>query len=131
MSQLRIQLEKPVPFYKPGEILRAVAGWHLDAPQTRIEARLCWFSGGQVVPESRIVETIALEEPALDDKRPVSFQLPAAPYSFHGAMTMLGWAVEIVALPSNQSARVIFHLSPTGSSVNLFPADELDESDGL
>jgi len=91
-----------------------------------MEVRLCWFSGGQVVPESRIVETVAFEQPALDDKRPVSFQLPAAPYSFHGARTMLGWAVEIVALPSNHNARTIFHLSPSGSPVDLFPSDELD-----
>src|SRR5881392_3964761 len=108
MNQLRIQLDRESLFYKPGELLRGTAHWHLDVPQRRVEVRLCWFTGGHVIPESRVVDTIRFQAPAAGDKRPFSFRLPLAPYSFFGSRSLLGWAVELVTLPANQSVRAVF-----------------------
>ena len=111
MNQLRIQLERQPPLYKPGETLRGKADWHIDAPQ-QLQIRLCWFVGGGAIPESRVVEKTNVQAVSLNDCRPFSFRLPAAPYSFFGSLAMLGWAVELVGLAANQSARATFQLAP-------------------
>lgn len=82
-------------------------------------ALLCWFTAGRVIPETSVVDKLVFKQPAKTDARPFSFRLPSAPYSFNGGLAMLGWAIELVALPMNESTRRMFDLSPTGGPVSL------------
>jgi len=83
--------------------------------------RLCWFTGGEVIPEATLVECITFRHPKLAETRPFRFRLPQSPYSFQGTFTTLLWAVELVLLPSQQCVRALFTMSPTGQPLLLQP----------
>ena len=119
MNQMRIGLREERNNFEPGEELTGAAGWELDSPPTAVEVRLLWFTRGKGTEDVEVVNTVLLENPQAAEARPFKFHLPAAPYSFSGKLISLLWAVEVVALPKNQSARIEFVMAPGGQEVVL------------
>jgi len=68
-----------------------------------------------------VVETVRFEPPLPEEARPFRFLAPAEPYSFSGKLISLLWALEVVALPGHESARLDLTISPTGKEVLLNP----------
>lgn len=121
MRQLEIGLRENRTGYRPGDELSGAATWKLEKPAEAIEIRLGWLTAGKGTPDSQIVDTRRLERPALESVESFTFTLPAEPYSFSGQLITLTWAVEVVVLPGEESARAGFVLSPTGQEIILTP----------
>jgi hypothetical protein len=119
MSQLRLGFREDRRNYRPGEELVGAAGWELSKPPTAVEARLIWFTRGKGTGDVGVVETVRLEQCQAAGARPFRFQLPPQPWSFSGKLISLVWAVELVALPSQESTRLEFVLGPEGKEVVL------------
>jgi len=112
MNQLRIHLAEHRSGFRPGEVLRGAAEWQLERAPAAIEAHLCWFVEVQGLAETRRVQTIRFDRPPASEKREFEFQLPEGPYSFVGALAVLGWAIELVVLPDMEFTQVFFNLGP-------------------
>ena len=128
MSQLILQLAEGRKGYRPSELLRGTAAWQLAQAPTTVEVRLCWFIQIQDISEVRRVQTLRYDRPAASERRTFEFQLPDAPYSYSGALALLGWAVELVALPEQEFTQVFFHLGPNGHPIGLHRQLKADES---
>ena len=126
MSVLKIQLEDGFA-HRPGDRLRGVATWEFPQAPRNLEIRLCWVIGGAGVAEARCVESGRIEAPPPQGSHCFEFVLPDGPCSYHGSLTFLHWAAEIIAWPGRQCARVSFTLGPDGKAVGLFPSAEEDE----
>ena len=72
------------------------------------------------VPEVRVVQTVRYDAPLAQEQRSFEFVLPAAPYSYAGALATLSWAIELVAIPEKEFVRVLFKLGPHADVVELF-----------
>jgi hypothetical protein len=121
MSQLQVRLEDGRSGFRPGAELRGTASWHLDAAVRKIELRLCWFTQGIGIAEAGIIETVSIDRPDRDGGQSFAFRLPESPLSYTGALSALWWAVELVVLPSQECAHIVFCLSPTGHPIPLVP----------
>lgn len=119
MSQLKIGIRDDRTAFRPGEELVGAAGWELAQAPKAIEVRLLWFTRGKGTEDAGVVETVRFEQPQATEARPFQLQLPLAPYSFSGKLISLLWAVELVVLPSKESARVEFVLAPEGQEIRL------------
>ncbi|MCB1125357.1 MAG: hypothetical protein KDM81_02595 [Verrucomicrobiae bacterium] len=122
MNELKIGILEDQAAFRPGELLRGGAGWQVGEPPRSVETRLFWYTKGKGTEDVEVVATESFERPQMQDARPFEFRLPAAPYSFSGKLISLIWAVELVAQPSGDAARVEFVLSPTGHEILLHEA---------
>jgi hypothetical protein len=119
MSKLKIGTRDDRRNFRPGEELAGAAGWELEKEAKVIEVRLIWFTRGKGTEDVGLMETVRFDQPQLAEARPFQFRLPAAPYSFSGKLISLLWALELVVLPSKESARFEFVLAPDGKEVLL------------
>ncbi len=119
MSKLNVQLAEGRKGFRPREGLRGTAEWELDRAPAVIEVRLCWFVEVQGVVETRRVQTLRFDRPLAGERREFQLLLPDGPYSFVGALAVLGWAVELVVLPNLEFMQVFFDLSPRAGVVFL------------
>jgi hypothetical protein len=124
MSKLRIGTRDERRSFRPGEEITGAAGWEMDKPPQAVEVRLIWFTRGKGTEDVGLVETVRFDQPKAAEARPVRFVLPAEPCSFSGRLISLRWALELVALPDKQSARLEFVLGPEGREVVLPHAPE-------
>jgi hypothetical protein len=122
MNTLHIRLIDDRQQFRPGETIRGEASWQLTRSAQIIEARLCWFTSGRTIPEAGLIGRCSFARPQLSETRPFEFVLPEGPYSFQGALIQLDWAIELVALPSEDCARTVFSVSPDGQPILLQPA---------
>ena len=119
MNPLTIELTGARAAYPPGAEVTGHLAWSLPAAPHRLELRLFWHTRGKGSPDVQVVETLAFDYPRATDHREFRVRLPAAPYSFSGKLISLLWALELVALPGNQTARAELTLSPTGAELHL------------
>lgn len=105
--------------FQPGETISAAAEWELGAAPQAIEARLFWHTSGKGNPDLAIVQTLHWERLAARDRREFEFRLPREPFSFSGKLISLAWAIELVELPTGESARLEIVVSPTGREILL------------
>jgi hypothetical protein len=105
--------------FQPGETISAAAEWELRAPPAAIEARLFWHTSGKGCPDLMIVQTLHWEQLEAKGRREFELRLPREPFSFSGKLISLAWAVELVELPSGESARLEIVVSPTGQEIIL------------
>lgn len=119
MSMLRIETRDHQTQFHPGEEIVGTASWLLDQPPEAVELRLFWYTRGKGTDEVNIVETVRFDHPAQEERRPFRVTLPQSPYSFSGKLISLIWALELVALPSEDAERLDITLSPTGEEVVL------------
>ncbi len=116
MAVLRVKPEKS--WVRPGETLRVRLAWHLDAGVDGLEARLLWFTEGRGARDVGVAATHSLDGGLLDGEEEVSFTAPPGPYSFHGRLITLQWAVEL-ATSAGDAERAFLVLAPTPVPVEL------------
>ncbi len=105
--------------FAPGEEISGEAAWQFIEPIEVIELRLFWYTAGKGTTDVQVVEVQRFESPGAHQRRAFRFKLPEGPCSFSGKLISLSWALELVALPSGQSQRLEFALSPCGREINL------------
>lgn len=104
---------------RPGGTLEGEATWTLSEPAPSLRLKLAWTTEGQGAdPEPVVVETQTIEQPETEGRRPYSFKLPDAPWSFEGTLFSLRWYVELEESPSRYD-RGEFVVSPTGEPIRV------------
>ena len=118
-NELKIAVRKQPAAFQPGEEIAGAAQWRLKHAPHAVEVRLVWHTRGRGIEDVAVAETIQFPNPLQDDTRPFTITAPEAPYSFSGSLITLEWALELVALPSNDNARVDIVIAPGGAAVDL------------
>jgi hypothetical protein len=119
MSECSILLpEDRVSFY-PGDTMTGTVSWNLDEPPRVVELRLFWRTEGKGDQDLEIAGVVRYENPSQRDEEAFEFALPDGPCSFSGKLISLIWALELVALPSEETERLEFFMSPTGEEILL------------
>lgn len=119
MSWLTLETSGGRTDCRPGDVISGTAGWNLDAAPAAVEVRLFWYTEGRGTQDVQIVECARFEGPLANERRDFRFQLPAEPYTFSGKLISLRWALEVVALPSEEAQRLEITVSPTGKEILL------------
>jgi len=119
MSELKILLRDEQRNFRGGDTVEGVAGWRLEKPPTSVEARLFWFTRGKGTEDVGLVNQVRFDAPQQEEGRKFSFRLPTEPWSFSGQLVSLIWALELVAEPGGDTARVELIVSPTGQEILL------------
>lgn len=123
MSEVKIDVRKRPAEFEPGEEIVGAAQWLLARTPEAVEARLLWYTGrGPYVAD--VIETVRFEGALKDDTRPFRFTAPEAPYSYCGRLLTLCWAVELMAYPNRESARVELVIAPGGRALEFPPMAE-------
>ena len=103
--------------YRPGATVRGTARWFLLDPPASVELRLFWFTRGKGTEDVKVVETVSFDSPAAEASHTFQLRLPPEPYSFSGRLIAIIWAIEVVAKPGGETARIEITVSPTGHEV--------------
>jgi hypothetical protein len=119
MSELSILLPEGRFSFFPGETMTGTVSWNLDTVPEVVELRLFWRTEGKGDQDLEISGVVRYENPSQRDEEAFEFTLPDGPYSFSGKLISLIWALELIALPSEETERVEFILSPTGQEILL------------
>jgi hypothetical protein len=119
MSDLRVKTIDDRVAFEPGEELTGAVYWKLQSPPERLDLRLFWFTRGKGTEDAAVVEEMPLDRPLAEEARPFRFRLPEGPYSFSGKLISLIWALELVAKPSKEVARVELTVAPGGREMRL------------
>ncbi len=128
MSGMRVAVSKEPAEYEPGEEIAGGVQWELDRAPESVEARLLWHTVGRSsaggFEDVGVVATVRFDGPQQEDTRSFQFTAPLAPYSFTGQLITLTWAVEVVALPRKENARVELAIAPAGKALELVAVEE-------
>lgn len=116
---LDLTFDEGGPGYEPGGRVSGSASWTAERAPESVEVRLFWYTKGKGDQDLSVVETIVFDSPPATDRRPFSFRLPAAPPSFKGELVELVWAIEVVALPSEEAALRHLVVGPGGRGLLL------------
>jgi hypothetical protein len=118
---LELRLEHGQSSFEPGARVGGIAGWtaRAGAPLTSLELELGWTSLGVGGRDIKIVETVAFADPLPEERRPFIIALPAAPYSFRGALISLSWTLELTAHPGHEKTRIELTIAPDRRAVDL------------
>ena len=116
---VELSLEHGQSAFAPGARVGGVASWVAHAALTHLELQLTWTAQGHGGRDRKIVETVTFEEPQAEERRPFIIALPAAPYSFRGALISLTWSLELTAFPGGETARVDLTVAPDRRLVDL------------
>jgi hypothetical protein len=105
--------------YRPGEEVSGKALCIFDEEPEAVEIRLFWYTEGKGSQDVEIVDVVRIDSPGTRREVEFKFTFPRQPYSFSGKLISLVWAVEAVALPSEQTERLGITVSPTGREISL------------
>jgi len=119
MSILRIKSDGSETWFLPGAAIAGDASWHLDAPAEAVELRLFWYTEGKGTQDVEVEDSIRIEQPEESGQAPFRFQAPEGPYSFSGRLISLSWAIELVALPSEETERLELVIGPQPVEVSI------------
>jgi hypothetical protein len=125
MSTLRITTDDGQTWFSPGSMVNGDASWHLDPEARTIEIRLFWYTEGKGTQDVEVADTQRVEDPGVSGHRRFRLRLPDRPYSFSGTLITLNWALELVALPGNDTARVNLLVGPRPVEVSIRGLREL------
>jgi hypothetical protein len=103
--------------YLPGEMLSGDVRWHFARLQRRVELRLFWHTSGLGARHSALGHRLICEHQTAQGTQGFSFQLPASPYSFRGSLITVEWAIELVAVPSNEAILIPIIIAPNRTEV--------------
>jgi len=123
MSEMMIAVRKQPAEYEPGEEIAGGVQWLLGKAPASVEVRLFWHTTGRGYEDAGVVATVVFDDAKADDTRSFEFVAPQAPYSFTGSLITLRWAVEVVALPHKENARVDLVIAPQGKALVLAKVD--------
>jgi hypothetical protein len=118
MSKISLETANAIRSFEPGASIEVDTAWDLDTQPRAIELRVVWNTRGRTIQDIRIVDTVSLDVSKCERQR-VPLTLPRAPYSFTGKYVSLIWALELVVLPSQDSARFPITIGPGGKEVHL------------
>lgn len=107
-----IELENDGVF-RPGETLRGRVVLAEGVPSRGLELRLFWMTRGRGTEEVGVVGIAPLRDFGF------TFDLPAAPPSFSGALVGIVWAVELVDGDGEGLAMAEFVMAPDGEALRL------------
>ena len=122
MSNLHIDTAEQQTAFEPGAEIEVYLEWDLDEPAEAVELRLVWNTSGKGTTDVAVVKTVRFDGPSQQESRRTTLTLPLSPYSFSGTLVSLIWALELVALPSGESARTEITIGPGGEEVVLSAA---------
>ena len=123
-----IRLERTT--LRPCEILRGKVSWSIEHMPKDLEVRLFWYHGDSAYGEARTLDRCQLGE-AREGKADFEFDLPELPWSIHGQMVRIDWAVELVEKKAGSLALAEFVMSPDGKVVTLGKVDKPITEKGL
>ena len=115
MSLLHLDTDSDA--YLPGSEMRVTFDWNLPEPPDAIEVRLVWNTSGKGDRDLKVAQTLRWDQPDRQGREETVITLPWGPYSFSGKLISLIWAVELVALPKNESARREIVIGPGNAEV--------------
>jgi len=121
MSELNLRLLEARTDFRPGEDVRGTASWILETPPERIEVRLFWYTEGKGDQDVGIAHSKRLSSTALDGSEEFVLTVPDGPLSFSGQLISLYWALELVALPGEETFRQPIVVSHTDRPILLEP----------
>lgn len=124
MNRLEITTDSGETWVRPGDTLSGTAGWELDEPPEAIEIRLFWYTSGKGTRDVGAVDQQRIEDPERYGSVAFRFRIPEGPLSFTGTLITLAWAVEAVALPTEDSGRLDLLVGPTPIEIDLRTALE-------
>jgi hypothetical protein len=116
---LELRLEHGESAFEPGARVSGVAGWSGPAAPARLEVELVWTAQSAAGRDVRIVETVTFGDPLPEERRPFILALPAAPYSFRGALITVSWSLELTAYPGQEKTRLALTIAPGRRAVEL------------
>jgi len=122
MSDPKIAVRNQLAQFQPGEEIAGAAQWQCDRIPETMEVRLLWCttsSANRGFQDICVVDTVRFDVPLQEDTRQFRFTAPDAPYSFSGKLTALDWVLELVALPTNDNARIEIVIAPGGEKIDL------------
>ena len=119
MSDLKIAVRKKSAQYQPGEEIAGAVQWLFEHAPKSVEVRLLWHTSGRGIEDVCVVDTVRFDVPGQEATQTFRFTAPEAPYRFSGRLVTLEWAVELVALPSKDNARVDIAIAPGGETIDL------------
>lgn len=119
MSTLNVETTGGHTEFQPGDDIEVELQWELDEPAQAIELRLVWNTAGKGTTDVQVVRVERIEEPSVSDRRRMTLQAPRSPYSFSGKLVSIVWALELVALPKEESARLEIVIGPAGKEVRI------------
>lgn len=129
MSTLKIGTYENKTQYRPGDEVAGRALWMLDEPPKAVEVRLFWYTEGKGTQDVELIDSVRFDAPSERDQKDFRFTLPDEPYSFSGKLISLIWALELVALPSDDTERLPITVSPTGHEIFLHKGEEIEVGD--
>jgi hypothetical protein len=67
----------------------------------------------------KVVKIVRFDPVTARGRRDVRFVLPESPYSFSGKLISLVWAIEVIADPGNETARLDVVIAPEAKEIRL------------
>jgi len=118
MSRLKIETTENRNVFVPGEEIKGIAVWQLDAKAEAIEVRLFWRTEGRGNLDVGVADTVRFDNPPMEGGQPFTLHAPNGPYSFFGKLVILVWGIELVLLPQKEAEQINITISPTGKAIN-------------
>ncbi len=120
--------------FNPGAPIAGKVLWMVDEPGPEIEVRLVWYADGKG-RDCRAVRSHRLEATPETGGGEFRFDAPVAPYSYHGVLFSVNWALEAgvvetgaASFPAQPGDVIPITISPNGDTVR---APVLENGDPL
>jgi hypothetical protein len=117
MSTLSVATTDGRTAFAPGEEIEVELQWELEEAPQAIELRLVWNTSGKGTTDVDVARSERIDEPSAAGRVRKTILLPRSPYSFSGQLVAIVWALELVALPSEESTRLEIVIGPGEAEV--------------
>jgi hypothetical protein len=115
MNEIAASLTDDRTTFRAGERVEGRALWvFANAPES-VEVRLFWHTSGKGDDEIGVVATHRVDMPSAAGDDAFALDLPTRPWSWHGKLVSLDWALEVVAQPGEQVFRIDLDVRPPAS----------------
>ena len=112
-SPLRINTRRTE--FQPGEIIDGSIEWKLPEVPDNLELRLFWYTTGKGDEDVEIAASEQINTQAAAGRQLFRLQIPKVPVSYKGTLFSIHWALELVAKPSDETARLDLFVSPNAA----------------
>ncbi len=101
-----------------GETVEVKLSWSFEEPPAELVLRLFWYTEGKGTRDVGVVEERKLPQ-TRGGEQEFRLTLTKFPYSIHGRLVSVCWAVEAIARPSGESVRQLLVVGPAKAAVRL------------
>jgi hypothetical protein len=119
MTRLELATADDGRWFRPGAEIQGTATWRLDLAPDSLEIRLFWYTAGKGTRNVEVVGSVSIETPGNDGRRDFRLRVPEGPYAFTGRLVTLAWAIELVALPSEDTTRLDLVIGPQPVEIDI------------